>query len=68
MVLNDPAAQMSSVDVLGGNATGTAAPVADLSAFATSNDIAVKVGFCVGSTLAYLFLTRQAVLVVGKLV
>lgn len=43
LVLNDPAAQMSSVDVLNANASGTSAPVANLSAFATSNDIAVKV-------------------------
>lgn len=49
LVLNDPAAQLSSVDALnasangGGPAAAAAVPVADLSAFASSNDIAVKV-------------------------
>lgn len=43
LVLNDPAAQVSSVDASNANGAATAAPVADLSAFASSNDIAVKV-------------------------
>lgn len=38
LVLNDPAAQLSS-----GDAGTTAAPKANLSAFASSNDIVVKV-------------------------
>lgn len=42
LVLNDPAAQISSVE-----GAVTAAPVAKLSAFASSNDIVVKVRcFC----------------------
>lgn len=43
LVLNDPAAQVSSVDASNANGAVSAAPVADLSAFASSNDIAVKV-------------------------
>ncbi|CAM9983334.1 unnamed protein product [Ectocarpus sp. 4 AP-2014] len=40
LVLNDPAAQLSSVE---GKAAASAAPVTNLSAFASSNDIVVKV-------------------------
>lgn len=40
LVLNDPAAQLSSVE---GKAGAPAAPVTNLSAFASSNDIVVKV-------------------------
>lgn len=40
LVLNDPAAQLSSVD---GKSAAPAAPVTNLSAFASSNDIVVKV-------------------------
>ncbi|CAM9583623.1 unnamed protein product [Ectocarpus sp. 8 AP-2014] len=40
LVLNDPAAQLSSVE---GKAAAPAAPVTNLSAFASSNDIVVKV-------------------------
>ena len=43
LVLNDPAAQLSSVDALNSNGAATAAPMADLSAFASSNDVVVKV-------------------------
>lgn len=43
LVLNDPAAQVSSLEASNANGGATAAPVADLSAFASSNDIAIKV-------------------------
>lgn len=52
LVLNDPAAQLSSVD---GKAAAPSAPVTNLSAFASSNDIVVKVRVCVCVCLVWLF-------------
>lgn len=43
LVLNDPAAQLGA----DGKATAPAGPVTNLSAFASSNDIVVKVCVCV---------------------